>query len=504
MVQPLRAELGRLDPRECEKMFEMDRSARILGGIAVVVMLLAWGRIGWTTVTTASPAHEMRFFDSAGDAIAQWDVNCHGPMLVRQHDAWQMCARAQGDTEVDRLAHFDLGERVVTLLETPAPDTNLRAITAAIPHPEGGLLIIAEEELLHVTREAITPVERWQSYSPNCLRIDGRVLEVASFFGGNRPVVARLSLDGGTWERTEGDQHPAFEAPGVSGAACRWTDAGWRFAWVRTPLDHSGSDPVSVEVLEAAMNAAPKVVETFAFDSEASPRVSVTPAGHVMLEPPLLDPMQAFGLPRSWGAQPPLEYRDGHWVEPVYPEGARSILTGMDHVVTDARIESIINFDSPPFLRVDGRWIRVEKDDDRDVVLHPADAGGTAPITGMFWMSVGLKLFPDPDGGYWMMGGLGEAVVHLDDEFERSDGLGLLGRLARAFRDDRAKHNSDFYSGLAWFHRFGLAWALFGGLIVAPPWLRKRGDNVRIAAVVYLLGVVVCGYSFWKLSGVFW
>ena len=500
----LRVELGRLDPLECEKMSMMDRSARILGTIAVTLMLLAWCRIGWTTLTTASPAHEMRFVDPSGAAIAQWDVHCHGPMMVRQRDAWQMCARTEGEREVDHLAHFDLQQRVVTLLQSPSPETNLRAVTAAIPHPDGGLLILAEDELLHVTRSAVTSVERWQSYSPNCLRLDERTLEVASFFGGSRPLLARLPLDGGDWTRTEGDEHPGFAAPGVAGAACRWTDAGWVFAWTKTPLDHSGDGPVTVDVLEAPMNGAPKVVETFSFDPEHSRRVSVTPAGHVMLESPLLDPMQSFGLPRSWGAQPPLEFRDGHWVEPDYPEGSRSVLVGMDHIVADTRVHSVINFESPPFLRVEGRWVRVEKDDDRDVVLYPEDSDGTDPITGMFWMSVGLKLFPDPDGGYWMMGGLGEAVVHLDADFERSDGLGLFGRLARAFRDDRSKHNSDFYSGLAWFHRFGLAWTLFGGLLVVAPLVRKRGDTVRIAAVIYLLGVVIGGYSFWKLSGVFW
>lgn len=482
----------------------MDRSARILLGIAVAVMLLAWCRVGWTTTTTASPAHEIEFVTRSGDSVSQWDVHCHGPMLIHESAAWQMCARTLGDREEDTLGHFDLRNRVATLLDRPTEETNLRAITSAIPHPDGGLLIIADSELLHVTSSAIRNVAEWSAYQPDCLRIDERTLEVASFFERVRPVVARFDLDASTWVRNEGAVPSGSDAR-LSPAGCRWTEHGWVFAWTRAPTKVEGTGSISIDVLEGSQGGRLETVASFTFHPEQSERVAVTPDGHVMLEQPLLDPMQSFGLPRSWGAQPPIELRDGRWREPGLPEGARTVLLGHDHVVTDTRIDSVINLESPPFLRVNDRWLRIDTDPDRDVVLVPVDGGPpTAPITGKFWVSVGLKLFPDPEGGYWMMGGLGEAVVHLDANFERDDTLGLFGRLSRALQNDRAKYNSDFYDGLAWFHRFGLLWTLFGGLIVLAPAARKRSDPLRIAAAVYLVGVVIGGYSFWKLSGVFW
>ncbi len=492
----------------------MDRTTRVLVMVCAAVAALAWGRLLWSTATTASPAHQIDFVDEEGRPLVRWDVHCHGPMYVHGADAWQRCMRTVDELEVDRLTHFDLEGRTATLLSTPTGVADLYSVTAVAPHPQGGLVMVAEDDLLRVTRDGVTRLAESPSFHTTCLRVHGDSIELATFAGLQ---AQRSTLDSrtGRWETLTGTRPDSAAGRSIRGAGCRWSD-GWRFVWAAVPEVHAGDGPLPVSLLEAGLDGVPKETQTLEFPvrgpndfgTEQTPAARRAEDGSAFLDQPLLDLSPWFGVPRSWSATPPLEWHDGRWEPPRLPPGMSTLLTASDFQVTNDRIHTVLTFESSGHARVGGSWLQAEEDEDRDLRVRRLDENFEAgepssPVTGTFWMNVGFKLLPTESGGYWMMGGLGEAVVRVDDDFQRTDRLGLFERLGRAMTNDRAKRNSDFFLNVGWFHRFGFLWTLFGGLLVAAV-LRAKPSAVRGLGGLYLAGVIVSGYSFWKLSGVFW
>jgi hypothetical protein len=240
-------------------------------------------------------------------------------------------------------------------------------------------------------------------------------------------------------------------------------------------------------------------------------------AGDLFVLDELLDRSPDYGI-SVWHGQPPLERRDGKWVAPALPPQATPFGVESDYVVTDHGLQRLLNVRGPDAVRVGDGWILRRTDADRDAVLQRqgldfVDQGAPSPpVTGVFWLQVGYKLLPAPQGGYWLMGGLGEAVVHVGDDLTRTDGLGFFERLGRALTNDRAKVNSDFYLDAGALRRFGFLWVLFGFVgLVAPAWLwarRRPGEGraraVRSASVLFLLVAGAASVTFYELSGVFW
>lgn len=498
----------------------------MLVAACAVLTALAWGRLAWTTATTASPAHPITSVRlSDGVELGLHDVTCHGPAYVAGADVWQLCYDERATASSEHLTRFDLAARRATLL--PAIDGapySLRSISAVIGHPAGGLVVLADRGLLRVTHDAVTPwVALGVAWRP-CLRFDGDALEVAAFGGGGAPMVARVAPDGATTRR-EGPPVAAPEGAKIIGAGCRWdaTAGAWRFLWTQWPKTQPTGATAEVALLERGLDPAEPVVSqrlALAIETPESFEpywFNRSETGELFLFDELLDRSPDGGISR-WHGQPPLERRGGQWVAPSLPPGTFRGGVEADYVVTDHGLQRLLGLSGPASVRVGDGWIVRRTGDDRDAFLQRQsldfiDQGPAGPpVTGVFWLQVGYKVLPAPQGGYWLMGGLGEAVVHVGDDLARTDGLGFIERLERALADDRAKVNSDFYLEAGDLRRFGFLWVLCGFVVLVVPlwlWARRRPGPgavgaVSVASVLFLLVAVAAAHTFYKLSGVFW
>ncbi|MFN3201148.1 MAG: hypothetical protein ACE366_22300 [Bradymonadia bacterium] len=500
----------------------MSKGLKALLWVCVVMTVFAWGRLIWRTITTASPAHQINYVDATGAPVDRWSIHCHGPMYAWGEDAWQLCEQRRGEQITEFVTHFDLPNHTATLLKSPEGKGNFRSLTGVIPHPDGGLLVVAEQQVLHLTSSSVKRLAEGPALFTQCLRLDGRTLEMAGTRGLHQPQVSRLSLDELSWTHEKGVEIPVPKGYTSKGEGCRWTDEGWRFVWSQRSNTYDGGKTLDVQLMESTLQTMPAPTQLLRLPiapktdalGRNHARARALSASFVHLEDPLLDMTDVYAPPRSWGARPALVLRDGEWQEPPLPPEVSLLLTNSDYVVTDTGLEQLFVFEMPFMVRVKGQWVALSRNAHRDLyaqLLNARFEQGEAgpPIANSFWLHTGFKAMPSPQGGYWLMGGLGNAVVHVNDDFERTDELGFFGRMGRTMVEDRAKRNSDFYYGMGWLHRIGFWWVLLGGfLLVGPVWWRRRGSTelgmLKFVGWVYLLGVGIGGYSFWRLSGVFW
>jgi hypothetical protein len=472
---------------------------RVVVMLALAVGVLAWGRLLFHTIITPSPAREVTFLDAAGEPAGR--ANCHGPAWVVDGTLWMMCTQDAGGTSTDHLTRYNLKAGTATLVRA-LTDYRWQGVAAAIRHPEGGLVFVDGEGSVH----RWMPDGAWIDLKlpgfkmAPCLAWIGGSLEVVHAKGGDTVSISRLNGD--TWT-TRTTTLPRVEGQTQRFGACEATGSRWRLTWLRH-AETGGPGPVSVDLIEkTGLQDEARPAGTLTLDPQGRPPRVRIHEGRVSLEYGLL--ARSGGVPK-WSGPPPLERGpDGVWQAPEVPAGAMARSARFDHVFGGPRAGSVLTFDvGPSFARVEGRWFSASNTKIWQLSeLSPDFPGGMRsgpPIVGRFWLSIGFKMLPDADRGYWLIGGLGEAYVHLDADLRRTDGYGFFERLGRALEVDRAKRNSDFYLSLAWLKKVSFLWVLLAlPLLLAV--LRRRPD---IAAGLYLLGAAGGGWWFWRLSGSFW
>lgn len=502
----------------------MSSSARKLVMICAIVTALAWGRLLWNTITTADPAHHIEYIRHADGARLPFSyANCHGAAYVDGEDVWRLCHHSPGEGEQIHLTRFDLAAHEAVLMPAlPELGHEIMSVRAVARHPKGGVVLVAAGRVLHATREGVRVLAKLNAYMLNvCLRWDEETLELAYFDGGVVPTISRVSPEGAVSHQA-GDQLSRVQGVTRSGAGCRLTAGGhWRFVWSQIPETLPPVDSAEVQLLERGLTGGePEVAQrlTLGVDRGASGtslRLVRGDEGDTFLRGGFLDSSGDFSVRSGLMARPPLERREGRWVEPSLPPGVSLSMFERDYVVTDEGLVPLLVFDGQRLVRTRTGWVGREIDEDWETYLvrlgpdfKPEGAPGP-PVVDRFWLSVGYKMLPDGEGGHWLTGSAGAAVVHVDAALERTDHLGFFGRFIRAFEEDRAKRNSDFYYGAGWLHRVAFLWILFGALcLVLPQAVRiRRGASdglLKAMCWVFLVGAGASAWSYWALSGVFW
>lgn len=467
--------------------------------LALLVWLVFWGRLVINSLTTPSPAREFEFTDAEGRTTER--PYCHGPAWVIDGVPWMMCAQGAATTQRDFLTEFDLAAGRARLVRA-LPDPAWRGISAAARRPDGGVVFV----------DGQGAVQRWDAggvwvdlglpgFKMNpCVAWTGAAVEVASARGGGAVEIARQG-DAGWATRAVPAPAPA-EGSSTRFEACEWTPDGWRLTWARVP-DQVGSGPVPVELWSALEAAPPTLEQTLALDpAQHEPYVSVS-EGRALVRSGLL--ARTGGVARWWGAPPFERGDDGRWRAPALPAFAMANFAGVDLVFGGPRAGQVLNFDAGrPTARVEGRWITTSPTRVLRFGVVGADLAEPTPwgppVVAGFWLTPGFKLLPDAADGFWALGALGEAYVHLDAGLARTDAHGFFERAARALTDDRAKRNSDFYLNLATAKRLGFAWVF----LALPLLLLASRRRLPVGAALYLLGVAAGGWWAWQLSGTYW
>lgn len=465
--------------------------------LATAACLFVWGRLVYATITQPSPAREVTFVDLDGTPADR--LNCHGPAWVIDGTIWAMCSAQKSGR--DFLTRYDL-DAGTALKVREVPAAHWRGISAAVRHPEGGLVIVQGEG--KVTRWK--PDGAWvdlqlpgDKRSP-CIVWHRGAVELAYGDGTGQAFISRLTPAGWQTRTTPGPARTAGVEQRFEG--CEHQEGQWRLTWLRHPRTF-GAGPVPVELHEQmGIPGAPAPTVTLHLDPQAKPtRVHVNRVA--MVENGLLT--RTGGVHR-WSGPPSLERAaDGTWHAPAIPPGATPIIARYDHVFGGPRPGSILSFDlGARFARIQGRWFSASNARIWQMSELSPDLSGAAhqgpPVVAQFWLSIGFKMLPKADGGYWMMGSLGEAYVHLDADLRRTDELSLIERFKRAFTVDRAKRNSDFYYSLAELKKVGFLWALFA----LPLLLAITRRRMAVGAFIYLVGLGMGWIGWWKLTGVFW
>lgn len=469
---------GRLDP--------------LVTSAALGVWLAALAWMAWSTLAVPSPARDVRFVGAEGD-VDPGSVDCHGPLVADGRYLWQGCIVSDGEDGQSHLVRFDL-ERGIAQLGGAAPDTRVYGI-ARVPD---GVVAIAEDRAIVHRRSSGELRVIGSSIVPLAIGVVNGAVEVVDREDGIR--IQRYE-DGRWSERHVQDPQP--EEGQVVRAEAAWVEDGrWRFVWTRTPW-RIVAFPADVVLLEGSETAPPAPVHTVSVEgrpllrrndgtTELMGRWLLVPAGGVLGS--LSGSVQERGE-RGWSAleapaSPRLQYaQDGV----IGSDGnVRPVLRTLDDDETQVRSR-------------DG-WVRLSAGD--PVALAGPDGREGPPLASRFWLSIGFRLLPDPSGGYWAMGSLGESYVHIDDRLARDDELSFGERFARLFREDRAKRNSDVLDGPFAGVRVGsvlvlpLLPLLLMAVVVAARKDRKRWW--RTAALVYLAAALVFGYSFYHMLRYYW
>lgn len=489
----------------------MRLDAKRLGALCLIITAAAWGRLAWTSFTQASPPWEIDFFGPDGAAVDRGDVHCHGAMILRGDEGWQVCDhRPAPDVAREHLTRFHLPTRRARLLTSP-PGAHVRGLVAAAPHPEGGLIAADDAHLLRITDEAVEISAALPRASTLCLRHVEGAVEIASFERDGAPAIYRWAS--GEMRPQRGAAPSPEVGRGIKGVGCRWSPSGWRFIWATWPIRAEGRE-IEVSLLEGAMQGAPSLINDvtlgiYTDESDAPPYWGRRDdEGEISLDRRLLDLAPGYGVTRRWGPGLPLVWRAGRWGRPETPPEASLILRGQDYVVTDEGLIPLLTLEQPPHAQTPTGWVKVLRDADRDIQLQRLDEGfapvgsPSPPLADSFWMTPGFKMLPRSSGGYWLMGSLGEIVVAVDEDLQRLDALSFVERLSRLMRSDRPKRNSDFYYGWGWLHRIAFWWVLLGALVCVIPLWRRRW--LWAGSGLYLLGAAISAYSFWRMSGIFW
>ena len=510
----------------------MGRSARITVFVAAAIFVLAWSRLLVTTVTQASPARSVTFVNADGSAADQWTgpwTNCFGPAWVDGGDVWRQCDGGIGERSDPRLTRFDYAAGRATIL--PAMDTgdaHARGFPfqAGARDPQGGVVFVHGGRVLRVQGDAVEQLGDLGYLGKACVRFgDDRALEVAGNGPDGLQWVWRLAA--GAWSHTKVQPLPEREGAQRVALGCRWDapSRAWRFLWARFPALQKAGDTVELALWETSAGAAPVEVQRMSMaiqrgSDDDNARVFRSDDGRLFLRDGLLDRSHSGGA-QKWMGRAALEWRDGRWAEPPLPPGAFVPGAGYDYVLADDGLHAQVGFETRDMERVGGSWYQLVGRPDLSLVeLGPAPTskaplrGPGPPLASSFWLSNGFKMLPAQGGGYWLVGSLGRSYVRVDDAtLARTDGLSFVERFGRAFVNDRAKRNSDFYFTLGFLRKLGFLWVLFGFLLTGAPalWWRRRRPGpatadrlVTALSVAYLVGCAISAPTFWQLSGVFW
>ena len=472
---------------------------RTLITVALLVWAVAWGRLLLNTATTPSPAREVRFLDADGRPAER--AHCHGSAWVLDGVPWMVCTVDAQGKATDYLTRYDLSAGTARYVRELG-DMAWRGISAAVRPPEGGLIFVDGDGAVRrwTADGAWLDLELGGFKRRPCLAWREGALEAVYWSAGGVVVARRVD---GAWTRRSARAPTPVAGWTQRFEACEDTATGWRLIWLRHP-ERASAGPVPVEVWsQVGIEGAPGLEATLALDPE-DPRAHLRLfEGRVMLEPAVL--ARAGGVHR-WTGSPPLERGDdGAWRRPALPPEARAEAAGHDYIFGGPRAGAVMRFDmGRVFARVGGAWFTVTDDRAWRLVELSADLSAPARVgpaaVNRFWLPIGFKMLPDGADGYWLLGGLGEAYIHVDAQLARTDEHGFVGRVGRLLQQDRSKRNSDFYLTGAWLKKLGFGWVLLALPLLLGALRRRRS----LAAGIYLVGAAAGGWWFWQMSGVFW
>lgn len=461
----------------------------------LVVATVFWARL-FQSYRTRLPAREF-VFTGASDAF----VNCHGAAIVDGPVYFQLCYTAIGAGH-GVLTRFDPARGVAEMLWRPPKPVHF---IEGYAKDATGAALIAFDTSLDGELYRAHPEGRLESLGTFPQGIAGfaaagDAIEVVDGRFGVRHALHTLRA--GTWTKRELPA-PAWDAEHwLSGEGAERRDGVWRTVHLRGP--RRGSLPVDVEVLVTTEGVTEKVgtlrldkpVIYAASDGTLAPSVRALRLvhGNIALQPGL---SMVEAMPYTW--------ENGRLVGPETHPALEH--PSFDFVHGANGLETIVGAQhGPQANKVRGEWFTAEGSP--ALKLTRVRDGKTVAPVDSFWVSIGLKLLPAEGSGYVLTGGLGSGYVRLNADLERTDRLSFGERLARLFKQDRAKRNSDIYWKNAPLEKAAVAWALFAPLAIAALALvaRKRpawDSRVAIVSLAWLTVMVVAAFYAWPIVRLF-
>jgi hypothetical protein len=468
------------------------------GRLVVAVAALVWiGAVLWTvwmSVERPPPARQVRF-EGPNGSIDGGPIGCHGPAFVDGAYVWQECQQQDGTTQRSHLARFDLTRGVAELGE-PLSEPLIQGVARAAD----GLVVVGRETIeLRSSSGSVRAIGTCRI--PRAVGvIDGEV-EVVD---GLRSLRIQRRRSDGSWSTRTIEAPPAGEGDSIQAEAVWIEDGRWRFAWSRTP-EPLAAYPGRVALIEQAEGEAPRVVETLSLEG---PPLRREANGATWLDRGWLHAARSGMFEQS--AHAAFERRDGRWAPLDLAPAELGALRRLDTdgvLEADGTLRTFLRSDlGRRVARIEGRWYRLHTEP--VAALEAIGAQRGPPLTTSFWLSIGTRILPDPRGGFWVMGSLGESYVHVDEALVRDDGFSLLDRVARLFAEDRAKRNAGHTGvqvplrAIASLSVVGLPF--FFVPIVLLTARGRRMERVTTLATLYLVVAIGLAYWFQRVVRFYW
>lgn len=476
--------------------------SRVVIALAALCCLTAWGMTIYQWVSNLPPAREVIFLSPDGQQLEADNMYCHRSVLVDDRRIYQVCQLhvETGRLEISYLVRFDLASGTGQALALPdeMSGETFFAFLAAARHPiEGWVTLVAGRwgSLLWVhDDDTVTVIGQFPR--AHGLGVVNGGLEVVT----DDARIHRLNTDG-TWTERQIASPRALEN-------ARWLpDArpdGWEFLSFEPWVDEPGTGPDAQQVR-------PLYHMTESSQPEPMPGLQIRLEGaYSKVSESFVGGAAGFMPDYSTGLAP-LERTGDSWQPvqwPAWLEVPHDVT--FDYELGESGLTPILAVGLQG-IRLDGRWYRFHWSPQS--TIEREDGIVSPPVVHKFWMQATTKLFDDGDGGFWMMGSVGRAYLHLDQTLTRTDSLTAGERVARLFVQDRENRRLQqrklgVYDDAPLQERaavpivlllFPLGISVCVLLGTVTRWRQRVSKAFTVFSVVYLLFAGALGYMFYTV-----
>lgn len=489
--------------------------------ISVIILCVGWGKIMVEAMLELSPAQEVQFIPGE-DEVDPYLIHCHDAAVVDGEYIWQFCNyELIYDSEASpyKLVRYHLKEGTAKIIKEM---DDLISPVAVIKHPQHGLFFVLNDlngsnykvyqVLDNETMELIHTLEK---RFKGIVCFDDRLEMVEA----NYEVITVHKYDFENGNTVEYYPIHDFDE-GYHGylEMAYYNKDHWNFIYSVKPTVKNFETIPYVDLYQDTLKTDPVRLVSVPLSEDMwqlldDNNLSIIGEGFALDKSAGGFILDRLGLNYSQSKNIPIfTIKDGQLQEIPYPEENMDPLyqiTG-NYYFSDNKLRSIINLEGAfQYVWLANQWYKLSNN--RNAYLE--ELGGTTgePIANRFWLSIGFKMLPAADEGYWLMGSLGVSYVKINENLNRSDHLSFIERFQRLFVEDRAKHNSDLYNmgGLKkasipivlFLFPAGLLLLLFINLILRAA--KKEPISYLFITVPYTILSVLSFYFFWEVSAYF-
>jgi len=454
-----------------------------VGALVLVISIACTAGIFVASALIPSPARETRFVAADGHEHRE-PLHCHGIVVLDGDVAWSTCESGFDQTETSTyLGRFAAADGTWTLLELPGSE---RGLSGGVAGPSGERVFLIGGQLFEVQGRSIRPLG--STILPLGLARVGNGVELVGRAGAGGVAVSRFERGVRVSQRDVALVVQAAEGHVVEPVSAYFEDARWHILVQDYPRNIAAL-PVSVTVHEQDETGSQRVFAVVALDDGI---VRPLDDGTIYYLPPWLI-AGSLGLGNI--TQRELHVFGPGGLERVRLEGSPYINIIGKTLSVGPHTHPIITSDDERDLRLDGSESRVERVQVRERFDALRVNGQTGPpIAASFHLDGGFRLLPMQDGGYVLLGALGQAYVRVGRDLGRVDALTIPERFALLFVEDRAKRNSDYIDGLGVLRVATVPWMPLGMLVgLAVLLLRRRRPRLAVGIGCAWIAIAAAG-----------